>query len=429
MTAYPAWTPPPAPGIIPLHPLGFGTILGRSFSALRQNPRVLLGFAMLVQTAASVIVALVVGGVAFAAFSRLESLPQGSPDREALIAGSVAITAIVGISLSLAAGALGVIVQGIVVAEVTRATVAEKLTLGALWRRVRPVAWRLIGYALLITLAVVAAVVIVAVAIVGIGSIGTAALPVAIVLTILVILAAIPLTLWLSTKLLLVPAAIIVEGATIRGGIARSWRLVRGRFWPALGVVVIIEVAFSVLSQVVNIPFSLLGSVVASIIAPTGSDSQTAVTTVIVASIPSYIVAFLVQSVALVVQSTAAALIYIDCRMRREGLDLDLLSYVEQRDAGATELADPYRVHVGRVIAPVLPASPPASAPAGYSPAYAPPGSGPAVGYPPPRYPAPGYPPPPGYAAPPAATAPEMPAPSSPTQWAAPGQTADRETP
>ena len=53
-------------------------------------------------------------------------------------------------------------------------------------------------------------------AIVGIG---VAALPVAVGLTILVILAAIPLVLWLTTKLLLVPAAIMLEHATIRGAI------------------------------------------------------------------------------------------------------------------------------------------------------------------------------------------------------------------
>ena len=46
MTAYPAWTPASRAGIVPLHPYGFGTILGRSFVALRHNPRVLLGFAL-----------------------------------------------------------------------------------------------------------------------------------------------------------------------------------------------------------------------------------------------------------------------------------------------------------------------------------------------------------------------------------------------
>ena len=55
------------------------------------------------------------------------------------------------------------------------------------------------------------------------------------------------------------------------------------------------------------------------------------------------------QSVALVVQSTAAALVYIDCRMRHEGLDLDLLTYVERRDAGATAPPGPLsRAHRAR---------------------------------------------------------------------------------
>ena len=68
MTAYPAWTPASRPGIIPLRPLTFGTILGRSFAALRQNPRVLLGFALCVQTAAYVLVLLGVGAVAVASY-------------------------------------------------------------------------------------------------------------------------------------------------------------------------------------------------------------------------------------------------------------------------------------------------------------------------------------------------------------------------
>ena len=47
VTAYPAWTPASRAGIVPLHPYGFGTILGRSFVALRHNPRVLLGLSLI----------------------------------------------------------------------------------------------------------------------------------------------------------------------------------------------------------------------------------------------------------------------------------------------------------------------------------------------------------------------------------------------
>ncbi|MGH7291148.1 MAG: glycerophosphoryl diester phosphodiesterase membrane domain-containing protein, partial [Myxococcota bacterium] len=200
MTAYPAWTPASRPGIIPLRPLTFGTILGRSFAALRQNPRVLLGFALCVQTAAYLLVLLGVGAVALASFTRLDTLRSGTDEFEAVMAGSIALTAITAFVLGLAAGALGVIVQGVVVSEVAHAALAEKLTLRALWQRVKPVAWRLIGYSLLLTFAVLLLIAVVAAAIIAIGF---AALPVAVGLTILVVLAAVPLSLWLSTKLLL----------------------------------------------------------------------------------------------------------------------------------------------------------------------------------------------------------------------------------
>ena len=157
MTAYPAWTPASRPGIIPLRPLTFGTILGRSFAALRQNPRVLLGFALCVQTAAYLIVLLGVGAVALASFTRLDTLREGTDEFDAVMAGSIALTSITAVVLGLAAGALGVIVQGVVVSEVAHAAVAEKLTLRALWQRVKPVAWRLVGYSLLLTLAVAGA--------------------------------------------------------------------------------------------------------------------------------------------------------------------------------------------------------------------------------------------------------------------------------
>ncbi|MGL4256650.1 MAG: glycerophosphoryl diester phosphodiesterase membrane domain-containing protein, partial [Microbacterium sp.] len=349
MTAYPAWTPASRPGIIPLHPLSFGTILGRSFAALRSNPRVLLGFALVVQTLAYIVVLVAVLGIAFASFSRLDTLQPGSDEFDAVMAGSVAITLIAGVVLALAAGALGVLVQGIVVTEVAHAAVAERLTLGALWRQVKPIAWRLIGYAALLMLVIVGAIAVVGVATVAIAAVAG---PAAIVLVLLVFLASIPLTMWLSVKLLLVPAAIILERATLGTAIARSWTLTRGRFWPALGVIVLISFVFGFVAQAVSIPFSLLSSGLGTIIAPTGSAEPTAIIGIIAGGLLTQVVTLLIQSVAIVVQSTATAIIYIDCRMRREGLDLDLLAYVERRDAGATALPDPYLENIGRAVLP-----------------------------------------------------------------------------
>lgn len=419
MTAYPAWTPASRPGIIPLRPLTFGVILGRSFAALRHNPRVLLGFALCVQTAGYLIAMLGIGGVAFASFTRLDTLAPGTDEFDAVMAGSVGITAVTAFVLGLAAGALGVIVQAVVVSEVAHAAVAERLTLRALWQRVKPVAWRLIGYAFLVSLAVVLLFTIVGAAIFAIG---TAALPVAIALTFLTILASIPLTLWLSTKLLLVSAAILLEQETIRGGIVRSWTLIRGRFWPALGVIVIIAIVFSAVAQLASIPFSFLAPVLMTIVAPTGGSEDGAIVALAVALVATQIVTLLIQSVAIVVQSTATAIIYIDCRMRREGLDIDLLAYVERRDAGAVGLGDPYRENIGRQIAPRVPAYPMPGYPAG--PGYPQPPAYRAYPPQPPAYRA--YPPqPPAHdSAPPA---PHPPPPATPAaapaadRWTAPG--------
>lgn len=349
MTAYPAWTPASRPGIIPLHPLTFGTILGRSFAALRQNPRVLLGFALVVQTLAYVVV---LGGVLlvmWASFSRLDTLQEGTEAYDTVMAGSIALTAVAGIVLSLAAGALSVIVQGIVVVEVTHAAVSEKLSLGALWRQIKPIAWRLLGYSLLVVLAVIALVAAVVLAVIGVAIVAP---PAAIALTIAVIVAAIPLTWWLMIKLLLVPAAIIIEHATIPQALSRSWSLTRGRFWPALGIILVISIIFATVAQVVSLPMSFLSLGLTTIIAPTGAPEPTAVVGFLAATLLTQVLTLLLQSVAVVVQSTATALIYIDCRMRREGLDLDLLAYVERRDGGAVGLPDPYRENVGRAIAP-----------------------------------------------------------------------------
>lgn len=380
MTANPAWTPASRPGIIPLHPLSFGTILGRSFSALRGNPRVLLGFALVVQVVAYLVVLVVVAAVGFASFSRLDTLQYGTDEYDAVMAGSVAITLIAGFVLALAAGALGVIVQGIVVTEVAHAAVAEKLTLGALWRQVKPIVWRLVGYALLIMMAVIAVVAVIGVAIFALAA---AAGPAAIALVFVVLLASIPLTLWLTIKLLLVPAAIILEHATIGRALARSWTLTRGRFWPALGVIVLISLVFGFVAQAVTIPFAFVGTGLGSIIAPTGDPDATAIIGLLVASLLPQVISLLIQSVAVVVQSTATAIIYIDCRMRHEGLDLDLLAYVERRDAGSTALADPYRENVGRTV--VRPAY-------GYAPVYGAPAPHPGYAQPAPPYGAPAYP-------------------------------------
>ncbi len=360
MTAYPAWTPAARPGIVPLHPYGFGTILGRSFTALRHNPKVLLGFALVVQAVASVVVTAAISAVGIASFARLDTVTTGSDDYDTIMAGSIALTAVTALVLGALTGVLTVIVQGVVVAEVAHAVVAEKPSLRAVWGRVRPVVWRLIGYGAL-TLAAVSLVLGILAGIVVLLVI--AATWVGAVVGVLAFLALIPVFLWLSTKLFLVPSVIILERSPVFAAIARSWRLTRGRFWPTLGVIVIVSLGFSIVAQIISIPFSLISSVVTGILAPTGASDPGTIAVIVAVQVAAQAGVLLIQCIALVVQSTSAVLVYVDARMRAEALDHDLQTYVEARDAGATDLADPYPVGVGRVAA-----RPTALAPGGYAP-------------------------------------------------------------
>lgn len=400
MTGYPSWTPPARPGAVPLYPMSFGLLLGRSFSALRRNPRVLLGFAVVVQAVAFIVAVAVVGGLSYWAASRLQNVAPGSADYATIQAGSFAVVIIAGVVVGLCASALSIIVQAVVVTDVTRSALGERATLAALWHRVRPVAWRLIGYTLLVTAAIAVGIAIVAGIVLAAGTVSPVA---AVALTVLAALAGVVVLVWLATKLVLVAPTIIVEHATIGGAIGRSWRLTRRRFWPVLGVVVLIQVIFSAVSEAVVIPFALAGSIIGAIIAPTGDPGSLSAVTVIVALVVPEVIGLLIQSVGSVVQSSAAALLYIDCRMRHEGLHLDMLGYVQRRDAGATDLPDPYLQGIGR---------------------GGPSTAGPSM--PPPAYAAPGYPPPvgrptagaPPVAAPPAAARPPA---WPPTAWTAPG--------
>lgn len=381
------WTPAVKPGLIPLHPLTFGALLGKPFAALRHNPKVLFGFAIVVQLVVALITLAVVGGVAFATFLRLESLSPSNPDFYPVMWGTVAINAIVVLAMSLVSVAFTAVMQGVVAADIGYAALGEKPTLGRLWRLMRPALWRLIGWSLvqalagIVLIAVVGGIIFLGV-MAGVGG-SAEGVGLTVVIGILVVLAAIPLWVWLSTKLLLVPSVLVLERPPLRAALVRSWRLTRGRFWNTFAVMFLIGLIMSTAVSIVSVPLSLLGSVLLPVIAPTGPTEASGVVMMLVVTIAPQLLVYVLQAVAVVVQCAAAAFIYLDCRMRYEGLDHSLITYLERRDLGAPaeQLGDPFAVDPDRAVSSAPPPQP--------APAY----PSPPVGWA--QYPAPQAPPPP----------------------------------
>ena len=80
------WTPPPKPGLIPLHPLSFGTILGSSFRVMRRNPAPTFGLSVLLYGIVTILYIGVLAGVIAYSFGRISA--AAFDDQDAILAGS-----------------------------------------------------------------------------------------------------------------------------------------------------------------------------------------------------------------------------------------------------------------------------------------------------------------------------------------------------
>lgn len=334
-----AWAPPPKPGLIPLRPIGFGTLLGASFQVLRRNPKATFGSGLIVQAAIMLVTVAIVGSVTFWALDRIDSATLDQ--RDAVTAGSVlvgALSTIIPIALSLIASAL---LQAIIVVEVARGTLGEKLRLGPLWRRAATRLWPLTLWTLLLTVALLIGVAVIAgivVLFVGVGGVAGIVAGVLVGLFGGLLLAA--ASAFVYTKTSVVPSLIVLEKLGVRASVRRSWSLTRGYFWRTLGILLLVGLIVQVISQIVTTPVSLLFGLGTMLVDPSGAlAEQSSILSVVV----SLIIANPVAAVAAVVQSAAIALIYLDLRMRKEGLDLELARYVESVAQGG-DVPDPYLV-------------------------------------------------------------------------------------
>ncbi|MCC2312958.1 hypothetical protein [Cellulomonas xiejunii] len=309
--AAPAWhLPALQPGIIPLRPLGLGEVLDGAIRAVRANPAVMFGLSAVVVTIAvalQTLVQLYVSSLIGAALSDLELTSMVSSTDTMLVemlstSGGQALT------LPLLVPVTSVL-TGLLIVSVSRSVLGQRVALREVWRTRR--VWLLVGFGLLqlfVPFLLVAAWGGAVVALVGAGA-DEAALVVGLVggIALGVVLV------WLTARTLLVPPALMLEGRRFWPTVARAWRLTRGSFWRLLGIYLLSNLLVSVLMYLFLVPASVVAGLVT---ATTGSDDLTV-----------FVSAF-GQVVGLTLSTTflaaVVALLYIDVRIRREGLDLEL---------------------------------------------------------------------------------------------------------
>jgi membrane-anchored glycerophosphoryl diester phosphodiesterase (GDPDase) len=236
------------------------------------------------------------------------------------------------------------ILQGIIALEVARGTIGEKLRLRGLWRSARGRIGALIGWSLLVVVAVTISVIVVIALIALVVSVGgTSGVIAGVVMGFVAFGAAAVLAAWLTTRLAFVPSALMLERLSLRNAIRRSWTLSTGYFWRTFGILLLVGFILYMVSNLLSFPLGLVTGLGSTLINPNGSDASS-IAVFAVITVLSFVITIVFSAISAVIQTATSALLYIDLRMRREGLDLELTRFVEARQAGDTAVENPYLV-------------------------------------------------------------------------------------
>ncbi|MGW7104172.1 hypothetical protein [Streptomyces sp. NPDC054838] len=315
------WGPPPAakPGVIPLRPLGLGEILDGAVSTMRLHWRSVLSVSLVVG------VLIEVGNVLINKFALadLTTAPATGedPDRVLRSMGDAVIpvlaNGLVQLVLTILASALLTVIY-------SRAVIGRPSSVGEAWREARP---RLLPLAGLTVLLAVGAVVLLGVLLLPgllMKSVGVALLGA---------LVSVPLFVWLWFRFLLASPALMLERAGILTALKRSAKLVNGSWWRIFGITLLTGLITAIVSMVIAVPFTILAVLTGVGDLSSFTDGSFAVSWsfLLVNGIGS-VIGF---TIILPITAGVTVLLYIDQRIRREALDLELARAAGLQDYGS----------------------------------------------------------------------------------------------
>ncbi|MFE3073216.1 hypothetical protein [Streptomyces sp. NPDC059247] len=311
------WGKPPAakPGVIPLRPLGMGEILDGAVKTLRTYWRPVLTI--------TVVVALLSQTVSVLAQRYLvPQAPATNPDaspaemlEESIEAAQVSLlgmgpSLLVTLMASVASAALLTVI-------ISRAVLGRPVTLGSAWQEARPRLLQLIGLTLLL-------------AVLGAGVVTVALLPGFLVgggagafLAFLGGLGGLVAVVWLMVRFSLASPALMLERQGVFPSLKRSAKLVQGSWWRIFGITALTQLLIFVIAMIIAIPFTIIGIAIDSdgfsgLLS--GSSTTFGWPFLIVTGIGGVIT----SAITYPISAGVTVLLYVDQRIRREALDLEL---------------------------------------------------------------------------------------------------------
>lgn len=326
--------PPPAakPGVIPLRPLGVGEILDGAVSTMRTHWRTVLGISLVVALIMNVSLVLLQGFVLNDTVVQTTINDPNATPAEALHALR---DTMVGAGVASVIRTIAMIIATALLTTITsRAVLGKTVTTGESWREARPQILKLFGLLILLGL-------------IFVGVIFTGALPGLLVLIAggsdnagsallsLGILGAGIVVTWLFIRFYLAVPALMLERQGIVKSLKRSAKLVRGSWWRVFGIMLLTLLITGIVAAIVTIPFTAIGAAVSgdsvdNVLGTSGGPVSWA--SLIIRGIGTLIG----TALTLPISAGATVLLYIDQRIRREALDLELARAAGVQDYGTS---------------------------------------------------------------------------------------------
>ncbi|MFI0915240.1 glycerophosphoryl diester phosphodiesterase membrane domain-containing protein [Streptomyces abikoensis] len=318
------WSPPPPPaprpGVVPLRPLGVGEILDGAVSTTRLYWRTVLGVSATVALGTQA-AGTTVTGLWFRDVAGLNKLADpGTADlHEVLDAvgkslGSLTVASLVGLVGTIIASAMLTVV-------VSRAVLGRPASAGDAWRDARPRLLALTGLFLLVPLLMAAAFAVCllpGLAVAAGSDAGISDDPSGGGAGLLALggLAGMAAAAWLWVRYSLAAPALMLEKQGVIGAMRRSAKLVRGAGWRIFGIQVLAAFIVFMIGSMAQIPTSLIDGLV------TGESTMDHLTWT--SLIINGVGAAIGSALALPITAGVTALLYMDQRIRRESLDIEL---------------------------------------------------------------------------------------------------------
>ena len=323
------------PGIIPLRPLSIGDIYQGAFAAIKTNARTMFGF-----TTALLGVAIVISiGINYLIINLVLPSYINTNSPYASVFGSV-FTTFSQLGGTLLQNLATVLLSGLIVVAVSRSVLGRVASSKEVWERTKSKFLPLIGLNI-ITSIISGLMMIIGIILFFILLAGVAAsaetetelfqdLGITLVGILILVVAGAIVGSYLYIKFSVAPPAMVLENLGVFASIGRSWSLTRGNFWRLFGINILTTIITSMVAGI----FVGIADALGAIFIVVGSSSPEDV----IASLnTTYILIMVMSTIAqlliLPFTSSVNALLYIDLRMRKEGLDVELRNAVAEQQA------------------------------------------------------------------------------------------------